>query len=466
MDVTLTFRFPPTRPNVTSGQQISLTVTIPFPEQRPLTVANFLYLCTGELPSVSTRQLLLPRPFLSPASSSDPVTSTSTFPSSSALLGPLRYSSTEAAIAGGLPPLSHTSLMHVDLHDQKIIEFGSSTTQSIFPGGFLPDEPLTIPSSPPSLSSSDARAAATVARMQRLEAGTLLCSSIPCTPHTHASRYYLVLENVCPSIREQSELRYYAPLGFVTRPECGVVSLLSILRQLRLHPRTLAPLKKVELSASQIQLKAATGTPPSLGKKKENAPLLAPILGRIRPREEDEEYEKGEELWEHVEAEEGMKENAAQGFFHLKKRFPIPLSRRGVSKGAFAAERQVRCRRRLEGEDELNDLQVEENLQDEKMVVMDRDTEVHKPFDFFGLQEKVFGLDLDDIKHRQDEGLQRKMRRVSKQNASAHASISRAEKKRRIRSAVLEKINSALGRSTEDGSGASKRRGKNLPRRY
>lgn len=369
--------------------------------------------------------------------------------------------------------------MHVDVKDQKIMELGSSTTQSIFSGGFLPDEPLSVPSSPGSVSSSAVHAAALVTRMQQLEAGTLLCGAIPGTPHTHASRYYLVLESVPPSTLAQSELRDYAPLGFVTSPVGGMVPLLAALRQVPLHPRTLSPLKKVELSAASIQWKDAVGIPPSpalssttllssLDEKKKSGSSSSPLprtAGRVRPREEEEADAEEEERQERAVADGANPHNAAQGFFHMHKRFPTSFSRHGISKVAFTPDGQVRKRRRLEGEDGMED-GASENLREEKIV--DLDLEANAPFDFFKLQERVFGADLDEIKHRQDEGLQRKMRKVSKQKAFAHAYSSKLEKKRKMKADVLGKINSAAAvRTSADGSSASKREGgKRLHRRY
>lgn len=500
MEIDLSFQFPPTRPSGGSGPEVGLKLHIPFPEQRPHAVLNFLYMCTGELPS---REMMDTFHRLSLALSSSSSSSSSLSATSSwtpVFNSTMCYQSVAEAIADDFPPFPHTAVMHVDLGEPKVMELGKSTTKNIFTrGGFLPDEPLSLP--PPS--ESNAAAHILVSQMQQLRAGTLLCGAIPGVPHTQGSRYYLLLEDVGASCLQKGvDWKNFPPLGIIaTHPSqvhggtngTGLSRLLEALKKVPLHPRTLAPQKKIELASSSIQW-APTPSPSSLSSSPPAPPpsplpsasassstLSSPTpfprtAGRVRRRdeeEEDQEHGRGHRgIGEESGEDSGMNHNNNGGgghrsFFHIQKRFPTAASRLGGvgTSRTFIQGEQMKKRRRLEGWGEEKDLSMDSA---DKMVSVDEVGDANEPFDFFKLQERVFGLDLEEVKNKQNEALQRKMRRLSKQKAFSHAYHSKVEKKRRMKEIVLEKINPSGGGPAggeEDGAPKS-RGGKRLRRKY
>lgn len=483
MEVDLAFQFPPTRQSGGPGPEVEVTVSIPFPEQRPHAVLNFLYMCTGELPTADMIQAF-------------PQLSSSSLPSSPPrFTGTLPYTSVAEAIADGVPPFSYTAVVHVDLTKPKVIELGNSTTKTILTRGFLPDEPVDVTTAAPS-SGMASGGYENWNRMQRLEAGTLLCGKIPGIPHTQASRYYLLLEDIdaaalsLPEEEEGMDWNSFPPLGIVRGGSSAMTRVIEMLRKVPLHPRTLVPQKKIELSRSSVRwgpppvrdigngvprsmlahLPAPPPSPTPAFAAAAAAPPLTPLprmAGRVRRRDEDEIEEDEEMEQQHWRLPgEGSSANGGavrHGFFHILKRFPTSTSRLGATAGTrtFSLDGQSRKRRRFEaGEEEKID------PKEEKMINLEAIEDSSKPFDFFQLQEHLFQSDLEDIKSRQDETFHRKMRRLSKQKAFAHAYDSKVEKKNRMKELVLEKINPAVGRSVEEDGGVRHVRTKRLHRKY
>eukprot|EP00796_Vickermania_ingenoplastis_P005729 gene5729-4090_t len=381
MQVQLTFRFPPTRHGLSSDVQ--LPISVPFPQQRLHAVANFVYMCTGELLDNRAMEAL----------------SNAAPPGSSPFVGTVDETAIKAAEADGLVPLSRTAVVHIDLHGLGVMELGSSTTKTIF-GGFIPDEPLRPPLPP--LTPQDRQMNQTVEQMHLLRRGTLLCGNAG-TPNTQASRYYLVLQDINdPS--QAAELQSFAPLGFVS-PPAAMEQLCAALQQVPVHQRTLAPLKKVELAACSVALDCHTTAASATGRTEEEkmgklsrlqakqrlaedgpAPLTR-IAGRTRGRDEDEEEEGGAQR-------DGGTEHA--GFFNFDARFPTTHPGKSAQLGGPLKRRRV----------ETAEREVDVNT-----AIAPADGEA---FDYFKAQELAFGNDIADIKHRQEERQNRKMRRLGK----------------------------------------------------
>lgn len=412
MQASLSFHFPSTR-NQAVGPELSLCISIPFPERRPKTVTNFMYMCTGELPPSDFVQMLTQ--LGTPASTFQP----SGFS--------LHYATAEAARAEGLVPFSQTAVVHVDMDGLGILEIGSSTTKTIVTGGFLEDEPLTpVESSLVTTSSSSSRnnPNALVAQMKRLSGGTVLCGSVSGVPNTQGSRYYVVLSDLTTPAQLE-ELGGFTPLGMITgvygagsKANMGMGALVSALRNVPVHPRTLVPTKKIELSECSIDVDyqalshfqsiaggarlPATRTETAKRKGVISDVPLPRIAGRARGREEMEEETENEQ---------------STGFFQFTAQFPT--SRNGVK---TTGDGRVVKRRRLEPSDEEMKTAVE-----------------MEKFDFFKAQEDAFGNDLAEIQDSLKARLRRKEHRLGKQKAFQRMSSSLAKRKA-INEAIQNKI--------------------------
>lgn len=428
MQATLSFQFPPTRQSL--EKEVQICVNIPFPEQRPQTVANFMYMCTGELPSTDILQMFA-QLHTSPPSSSG----SSPFPQGS------HYATAEAARADGLRPFSMTAVMHIDLSGLGVMEIGSSTTKSIW-GGFIPDEPIQLP---PVGQTASRSATALVDRMGQLRRGTVLCGNAG-MPNTQGSRYYIILQDITNPAQAE-ELRPFAPLGIVTGPPQALDQLLAAVREVPVQPRTLTPLKKIELASCSIEMdyrallidrnlasaphnKAATST--RAGVPVGGGAPLTRVAGRTRGRDEDEEEEQGGH-----EANEGTQ---PFGFFQFSARFPTTASHRNNAASGAALKR-----RRLEvGSIDAGEINT---------AVPPAEGEA---FDFFRVQEQAFGNDIADIKDRQKESLKRKMRRLGKQKEFQKAHGTKAAKT--MNAMVLGKIKGQQSSSNGTGMRSSIKR--------
>lgn len=356
MQATLSLQFPQLQ------KEVTVALFIPLPEQRPRTVANFTFMCTGQIPPSDMLQALRIPP-------TDVV-----------------YPSPAEARADGLLPLRETNVVRVE--KGVLVEIGSSTTRSIF-GGFLPDERLTMP--------AGSAARATVAsNMMQLKAGTVLCGNVG-MPNTNASRYYILLVDMnTPALQE--EFTAFSPLGMITD---GLPALLRATNMVAVHPRTMTPLKKIELGGCRVDfpyvhlLANPLGWPPaanSAGGGPSQHPRERPTA-RTRRRDEDDQ--------------DSTLDNADRlggGFFHFDEKFPTRHSK------VFG---HATKRRRAETE-EL-DAHGRPVLRTTAIGNADEDAADGATFNFFNAQETAFMHDIDAIRDVQTSRMRRKLRRHVKQ---------------------------------------------------
>lgn len=388
MQATLAFQFPPTRQS--AATEVSVDLLIPFPEHRPRTVTNFVYMCTGELP---------PADFLPSLWKASP----QHIREESAMPIGVQYPSSDAAVSDGLLPFARTAVAHLDLDGLGVMEIGSSTTKTIF-GGFIPDEPLHDAALPTGTAAYAQRR--TVEQMRQLKQGTLLCGSVAGTPHTQGSRYYLVMRDITDPA-QAAELAAFFPLGLASPPE-AMSKLLSSAQSVPVQPRTLAPLKKIELAGCTLRLdynallqSSASSVARGIiqrvaarGTASNTAAAIPRIAGRTRGREEEEDDD--EEQHHHMEGEDA----GQHGFFQFNARFPTSISGSGALLGSATKRRRL-----------------ETAVEDVSTLNTAIDAREGEAFDFFKAQAYAFNNDLTEIKEKQNFRLQRKMRRASKAKA-------------------------------------------------
>ncbi|KAH9601195.1 Cyclophilin-type peptidyl-prolyl cis-trans isomerase domain [Trypanosoma melophagium] len=347
MQTTLNFRFPSQRQQ--QQRDVAVRVVIPIPEQRPMATANYLFMCTGELPSSDVLSAL-----------GVPSTKIMTL-------------SAESLRNSGLKPFAESSVVRIEKN--VMVELGSSTTKTIF-GGFIEDEPLKYESQ----------------KQQQLCAGTVLIGNVG-IPNSNASRYYILLNDVTEPTQCE-ELGVYQSIGHITvglnelREACGTAAV---------HSRTLAPQPPVKLWVSDVQFDYSKPVKSTTHITAEQRPSRTGIAlssssttttttrtaGRVRRREE-------------TEAEDAEMDNAAEvsGFFHLTRSYPAPQNNHNNnnnnSKGIGPQAKRLRSERFTgsDGESVLAGITAVPPVEGEA-------------FDFFAAQEEVFLTDVGMIKETQ-----------------------------------------------------------------
>ncbi|RNF26692.1 putative cyclophilin 15 [Trypanosoma conorhini] len=349
MHVTFNFRFP-NRQKQKEPCEVLASVVVPAPAQRPKAVLNFLFMCTGELPSGAALDSCGVAP------------------------GELAALATGGELqTTGLKPFAESAVVRIERG--VMMEIGSSTTKTIF-GGFTADEP-PLGTTTPHFSSS---AAAAAAGMQQLRAGTLLLGNVGMA-NTNGSRYYILLHDVV-SEAEREELRAYQPLGMVT---AGLEALCEACASAAVQPRTLAPLQAVKMWVSEVRFPPpAPAAPRGRGEGRES--VVAPrTAGRTRRREEVELEEQGEASAIGAEGGGGLTTAAHGGFFNPALSFPAASAERDEDRGGPQAKRR-RTERYVTAADGTTALRTTAVAQ-----------AAGAPFDYFAAQEPAFLNDVEAI---------------------------------------------------------------------
>ncbi|CCW60784.1 unnamed protein product [Phytomonas sp. EM1] len=380
MQATFLFSFPGLH------RDVALRLFIPFPEQRPRTTANFLFLCTGALPPGEILRALK----LEPGKN-------------------VEFLDVADARKAGLRPFNETAL--VRLEKGSLVEFGSAASRSIVKGGFLPDEPLRA-----TAGEGDWRDRQAVASMRAYKAGTVLCGNAG-LPHTGGSRYYLLLTDF-DGDEARRELESCRPLGWVVE---GLGAFQTACAGVEVHPRTLAPRKKIPLVACEVAYAYPAPASGEIGGERTGVGSSARpparetprerITGRVRPREE--EPGEGPE----AAARDSTPTEGQTCFFRFGEIYPTGGSIGGRSVGGSAAKRY----------------RAERNAAPEDAEGVLRTTAVWEPlssspeggsqgsFDFFKTQEEAFMNDLEVINETQRSRQQNRARRLGKERATAVA---------------------------------------------
>lgn len=433
MQVELSFIFPH------ALKELPVSFFVPLSSQRPRTVANLFFMCSGQLP--------LPAELLSALHLTE---------------AEVAYATPAAAKAAGLLPLSDSAVVRID--KASVMEIGSSTTKSIF-GGFISDERVTLPAG------TAARGQSIAATMSSLKAGTLLYGNLG-MPNTQASRYYILLEPVTTP-EQRHEFAGFAPLGMVTG---GLAELKRAASQTAVQPRTLVPKKKVVVSGCRMQLDytylsssteasasvslggLCDGTGQDAGKQRPTEPHER-VAGRVRRRDDDGDEAKQADPRRALDGDGNTTDPGAaplhsSGFFKISARFPK------AAVAASAAGPSLK-RRRAEafvvGDDGVPTLRTTAIAPGEQ-VGGDGTAE---PFEFFKAQQDAFMNDIEGIKDAQLQRFNRKARRIMKSRRAWASSSSSG------RHANSQQHSSSSGTHVT-GSGALSKTGakKTKPKRY
>lgn len=427
MKASLSFQFPQ------RASPVPITIFIPLPEQRPRTVANFIYMCTGELPP----------PGILTALRVD------------TLATPLAFSTSEAAREAGLKPFRDTAIVRVD--KALLVEVGSSPSKTIF-GGFTEDEKVHLPP-------AAAARGSVAATMSQLKAGTVLVGNIG-QPNSNGSRYYILL-HPATTLEQREELSQFLPLGMVSS---GLDELVKEASKVAVHPRTLCPTKKIELAQTSLEWDyrallaqgpsaAQTAAAASSGEADRGAATRQPHerkAGRAHRRDEDEEDNEDDGDGEvHPKGRDG-ETTGEKGFFQLSATFPTTRSA-----GVDASGRGMKRRR------------VEVVSYDEDGLPVLRNTAVEpgdgEGFDFFDAQQAAFLNDIEVIKDTQTTRLHHRMQRMGKQTQFSKAS-SKELRQKALKSisgrTTKGKASSAAGSSSGGAASKPHGNGKRTNRKY
>ncbi|KAG5480015.1 hypothetical protein LSCM1_06435 [Leishmania martiniquensis] len=384
-------------------KEVSVSFCIPLSAQRPRTVANLFFMCTGQLP--------LPTKLLAALRLTD---------------AEIAYATPDDAKAAGLLPLSDSAVIRID--KASVIEIGSSTTKSIF-GGFIPDEEEKLPAN------AATRRQGIEAAMSSLQAGTVLCGNLG-MPNTQASRYYILLEPVSTS-EQRDEFAGFAPLGMVTS---GLAELKKAAAQTAVQPRTLVPKREVVVSGCRVQLNCmqlapavedgASASP--LGgihngaargdEKRRHAEPHERVAGRVRPRDEEEAQVGARNAPDDGDGNTADPDAAplhSSSFFDMSACFPKAVAVSGS--GPFLK------RRRAEGF--VLGADGRQTLRTTAIAPGDHidGGGVAAKFDYFQAQQEAFMNDIDGIKEVQQQRWNRKVRK-SKRAPQALASSRSSER--------------------------------------
>ncbi|ORC88997.1 uncharacterized protein TM35_000142080 [Trypanosoma theileri] len=339
MQTTLNFRFPSQRQR--QQRDVAVRMLVPMLEQRPMATANFLFMCTSEVPSSDVLSAL-----------GVPSTRMTTL-------------SVEALSNSGLKPFAESSVVRIE--KDIMVEIGSSTTKTIF-GGFIEDEPLKDESQKQQ------------EKEQQLRAGTVLIGNVG-MPNSNASRYYILLQDIKePAQRE--ELGIYQSIGHITT---GLNELREACATAVVHSRTLTPQPPVKLWVSDVHVdyrQSSKGRNAAAGEKPTRTAGISTVrmAGRVRGREETEA--------EDAEMDQSMEANG--GFFHLTRSYPAPQNNNN-NKGLGPQAKRLRSERltaAADGENTLTGITALPPVEGQ-------------PFDFFAAQEEVFLTDVGMIKETQ-----------------------------------------------------------------
>ncbi|GET88153.1 hypothetical protein, conserved [Leishmania tarentolae] len=395
MQFELSFIFPH------SLKELPVNIFVPLSSQRPRTVANLFFMCSGQLP--------LPEELVAALHLTE---------------AEVAYATPDDAKAAGVLPLIGSAVVRID--STSLIEIGSSTTKSIF-GGFVPDERVTRPAG------ANASGHSIAATMTSLKAGTLLYGNLG-MPNTQASRYYILLEPVTTP-EQQHEFAGFAPLGMVTS---GLAELKRAASQTAVQSRTLVPKKKVVVSGCRMQLdytqlsfsteagaSAPRGEPcSSTGQEFRTQRSKEPherVAGRVRRRDDDSD--KGEQAFPHKTLDDGGNTTGpvaelshSSGFFNISARYP-----KTVVMAASSADPSLK-RRRAEafvvGDDGLPTLRTTAIAPGEQ--VASDGTAV--PFEFFKVQQDAFMNDIECIQDAQLKRMNRKAAKIMKSRSALASS--------------------------------------------
>ncbi|KAG5506458.1 hypothetical protein JKF63_05961 [Porcisia hertigi] len=374
-------------------KELPVSFFIPLAAQRPRTVANLFFMCTGQLP--------LPAELLSALHLT---------------AAEVAYATPDDAKTAGLLPLSDSAVIRID--KSAVMEIGSSTTKSIF-GDFLPDEVVTLPAD------TAARGQSIAATMSSLKAGTLLYSNLG-MPNTQASRYYILLESVTTP-EQRDEFAGFAPLGMITS---GLAELRKAAAQTAVQPRTLVPKKKVIVSGCRMQFDYAQLTSSSAvnasasplggpgndtshgaGKQRFTEPHKH-VAGRVRRREEDGDEEKQVGACSALDNDgdttsPGDALSHSTGFFNMSARFPKAVTAAVAASGGSPSLKRRRAEAYMLGNDGLPTLRT-------TAIVPGEQTDSNGaavPFEFFRAQQDAFANDIVRIKDAQRQHSNRKARK-------------------------------------------------------
>ncbi|KPI86704.1 hypothetical protein ABL78_4220 [Leptomonas seymouri] len=387
-------------------RELPVSFLIPLPAQRPRTVANLCFMCTGQLP---LSDALLNALRLSPSE--------------------IAYATPEEAKEAGLVPFSDSAVVRVD--KSTMMEIGSSTTHSIF-GGFVSDETLQLPAD------SVARGQSIAATMSSLKAGTLLYGNLG-MPNSQASRYYILLKSL-NTAKERQEFEGFAPLGMVTS---GLAELQRAVQQTAVHQHTLVPTKKVFVSACRMQLDNAQlsalasspaaagggggsgGSSTNSGERRKAEPQER-TAGRVRRRDEEDEEAKGQ-IDPRKAAESGVDgEGATHGFFQMSARFPKAVAQAVAAAGGGAALKKRRAEAYVTGADGVPVLRTTAVAPGEH----GNDADGGGQFEFFRVQQDAFMNDIEAIKDTQRQRQQRNSNKSNKRASRAKAGRHSGQQKR------------------------------------
>ncbi|XQJ30860.1 cyclophilin 15, putative [Leishmania guyanensis] len=432
MQVELSLLFPHTL------KELPVSFFIPLLAQRPRTVANLFFMCSGQLP--------LPAELLAAVHLTE---------------SEVAYTTTDNAKAAGLLPLSNSAVVRID--KTSVIEIGSSTTKSIF-GGFIPDEPVTLPAD------TAARGQSIATTMSSLKAGTLLYGNLG-MPNTQACRYYILLESVTTP-EQRREFAGFAPLGMVTS---GLAELKRAASQTAVQPCTLMPKKKVVVSECRLQLDYAKltssseagasalplggpreGTSQNVGKRQPTNPHER-VAGRVRRRDDDDEDEQTDARTA-VESDDGNTSGPdaaplrSTGFFRMSARFPRAV----LASATGSPLKRRRAEAFVVGDDGIPALRTTAIAPGEQV----NSDGTAAPFEFFKAQQDAFMNDIDCIKDAQRQRLNCKAGKKKKSQQAFASSSSRGWH------ASSQKHRSSGTRATGSRASSKSNAKKMVPRRY
>ncbi|KPA75300.1 hypothetical protein ABB37_08600 [Leptomonas pyrrhocoris] len=393
MQIDLSFIFPHVL------RELPVNFLIPLPAQRPRTVANLAFMCTGQLPLADT---LLSALRLSPAD--------------------IAYATLDNAKAAGLVPFSDSAVIRID--KSTVIEIGSSTTHSIF-GGFVPDEALQLPAD------TVARGQSIAATMSSLKAGTLLYGNLG-IPNSQASRYYILL-NSLTTADQREEFSGFAPLGMVTS---GLAELQRAASQTAVQPRTLVPKKKVVVSACRVQLDDAQllsslsssspsaavaaaaggvgGASTNTGERRKAEPHER-VAGRVRHRDDEED---DEEMGKWQADPQKAAETGSRGFFQMSARFPKAVAQAVAVSGGGAALKRRRAEAYVTGADGVPVLRTTAIAPGEQSG---SGADGGGTFQFFQVQQDAFMNDIEGILSTQQQRQHRNSNKSRKKQSYSKA---------------------------------------------
>ncbi|KAG8340966.1 hypothetical protein TRVL_08207 [Trypanosoma vivax] len=417
MQARLHFRFPQKQRQLPE-KRVSVQVFVPVPKQRPCQVANFFYMCTGELPSVD---------LMCAIAGADHMEGSTTVGSFSDLLRDVKQSE-------GLKPFSETSVVRIE--KGVMMEIGASTTKTIF-GGFIKDEPLTD-----TAGETTASCAKAINALQELHAGTLLVSNMG-MPNSNGSRYYILLADILSSDRKK-EFGAYQPLGVITD---GLQALREACEATSVHTRTLAPHRNVKIEGSEISITSNTepGFPSGVSnatsavakiKGTQEGMSVERTAGRVRCREEYEQEVVGE----------GEKECSKSSFFDWSRAFPSTPGSGEMATVVYKSEmpqmKRMRTERVVVNSDGMASLRT--------TAVEHADGE---EFDYMAAQEAAFLNDIELIAQTQSLRQSRRAARQQRQN-------------RLSRNGTAQGMRLVDGKGGRSGRTATVRGSKTLKRRY